>query len=181
MPRSKIVSRLSHIILLGIWLCSAATACSAEVRSGRDSTDARRVLAIGESGGRLSGAGRRDGESAFGGTHGHSNWAEPIESGRGRSGEPARVAVCASDSSDCAGRDDSVYERRWRDAQCSRGFARIPVQSIDVPWPVPRLHADPAGRDETGLRHSPAHERICDRQPDAVGDGLRSGGAVPAR
>ena len=31
MPRSKIVSRRSHLILLGIWLCSAATASSADV------------------------------------------------------------------------------------------------------------------------------------------------------
>ena len=46
---------------------------------------------------------------------------------------------------------------------------------------VPGFHAGPSGRDEAGVRHSPAHARLCGRQPDPLGPGLRSRRAVPAR
>ena len=98
-----------------------------------------------------------------------------------RAGQSARVAVRAAGTGDRARADGAVYQSGWRDAQCARRVAWIRVQSIDGPGPIPRLHADSAGRHETGLRHSPAHEGVCDRQPDAVVPGLLPGRAVPAR
>ena len=53
------------------------------------------------------------------------------------------------------------------------------VQSVDVAGAIPGFHAGPAGRDEAGVRHSPAHAGVRGRQPDARGSrsAIETGGS----
>ncbi len=155
MPRSKIVSRLSHLILLGTWLCSAATAALADVEvAGKVRMPDVCSPSVSPAVVYLVPAAATENQllverTAIATDPNRSNRPDVVlVNQRGLQFVPRVQAIALGETVRFTNEDGETHNVHV----VSPGF---PFNQSMSAGPAPGFHADPARRDETGVRHSP--------------------------
>ena len=136
--------------------------------------DAGDLLAVGQSGGGLPGAGEGKESRDAAAKPGRRDRDEiALVNQRGLQFTPRVQAIALGQTVRFTNQDSETHNVHV----VSLGLR---VQPVDGAGTEPGLHAGAAGGDDPGVRRPQPHAGLRGRQPDALGPGLLAGGAVPA-